>query len=155
MSFALEDARPLIGKRYLSNAFFQCVRQSGTYGVDSQATDANASSWQAPSHYTAPIALHQVPGSASIGYAIVKTPQQLLDAVVAGIRHIEIQDHLDMTTVAPLDTEYQDMMEPTQATWSIRVRHTALTLSCAIISTIIHGLVVFDMQSRATGRHLL
>ena len=33
---------------------------------------------------------------------VVTTPRELLEAVYAGIPHIEIRDHLDLTTVTPL-----------------------------------------------------
>lgn len=61
-------------------------------------------------------------------HGIVTTPQQLLDAVEKGVRHIEIQDHLDMTTVRPQSLEWADMLEPWAATWSIRVCHAVARL---------------------------
>jgi hypothetical protein len=66
-------------------------------------------------------------GPAEVTY--VKTPFDLLKATADGARHIQITEHLDLTTVAPISTPpamdemaFRDKLELTASTWSIQVR---------------------------------
>jgi hypothetical protein len=58
------------------------------------------------------------------GVAYVTTPQELVDALSAGVRHIEITEHLDLTTLRnSFSYSGQDiMLNVSMHTWSIRVR---------------------------------
>lgn len=79
--------------------------------------------------------LQQQAGQAEL--TIVKSAQQLIDAVDAGALHIEIRDHLDLTTATPRDTNssWVRMLNDNSASTkdfglSIRVLLSRLTCCC-------------------------
>lgn len=49
------------------------------------------------------VAMQAEVGAAPAAVTVVKTAQQLKDAVVRGDAYVEIQDHLDLSTVDPVD----------------------------------------------------
>jgi hypothetical protein len=59
--------------------------------------------------------------------ATVTTPEQLQEALVAQVRHVEIKEHLDLTTMA-LSADGMSgpllSLHESGPTWSIRVRST-------------------------------
>jgi hypothetical protein len=66
-------------------------------------------------------------GPADVTY--VKTPLELLKATADGARHIQITEHLDLTTVAPIPSPlaldgmaFQQKLKLMPSTWSIQVR---------------------------------
>lgn len=71
-----------------------------------------------------PMALRKLQQSLHAEVTVVATPQQLLDAVDGGARHIEIREHLDLTTVLPLSGP-----DPYAMLWRLE---TALSMSVLI-----------------------
>jgi hypothetical protein len=68
--------------------------------------------------------------------AYVDTAEALRAAVLAGAQHIEIRDHLDLTSMQASDSPYVDfltMLQLAETTISIRVRSSSLR--CAIIAS--------------------
>jgi hypothetical protein len=60
----------------------------------------------------------------------VTTPEELQAALLAGARHIEITEHLDLTDFEPFNSAYQLVkLEVSALTWSIRVRVLSLVVS--------------------------
>jgi hypothetical protein len=77
--------------------------------------------------------LQQAPEtSGSQQVAHVKTPRDFQEALAAGKRHIEIREHLDLTTIetiaGPIPGSLPDLfgLDATSSTFSIRVRSSCL-----------------------------
>jgi hypothetical protein len=72
--------------------------------------------------------VHQQVGSASVSAEVtdVRTPEELQAALSTGARHIEIINHLDLTTIqaATIDnvTSHPSKLGLTPSTWTIHVR---------------------------------
>jgi hypothetical protein len=76
--------------------------------------------------------LLQVPDTENIGAVThVHTPEGLQKAVSAGIRHIEVREHMDLTALEPFDVDLSSglltILNPSDATVSIRVRSWPMT----------------------------
>lgn len=53
---------------------------------------------------------------------IVRTAQELVQALWRPDRHIEIRSHLDLTSITPFNLAERVMLDAWPPTWSIRVR---------------------------------
>jgi hypothetical protein len=75
----------------------------------------------------------------------VATPEELQAALSAGARHIEITEHLDLTTFETFNSEYGLVkVEVSASTWSIRVCSIS---SCPVIGTAIWCVHLFAIMT--------
>jgi hypothetical protein len=84
-------------------------------------------------------------GSAQVTY--VSTPQELQTALSAGALHIEITEHLDLTSLETFNSEWDGpgglvKVEVVASTWSIKVRVFSLVMSsdwhCNLVCGVVH-----------------
>jgi hypothetical protein len=77
--------------------------------------------------------------------AYVDTAEALRAAVLAGAQHIEIRDHLDLTSMQASDSPYVDfltVLQLAETTVSIRVRSRSLRCASIIASATVYHVVL-------------